>query len=339
MTAAHDEAHPPQPARPAPAAQPPFPHTRYPVPDTQHPIPFTVIGGFLGAGKTTLLNHILRNANGERIAVLVNDFGSINIDADLIAARDGDTIALANGCICCSISYDFANALPPLLLRNPPLDRVIVEASGVADPAKVAAFGTTPGFRLDGIIVLADAETVRARAADSRMGRQALNQLKAADILLLNKTDLVSPDALAATHAWLQHTLPGIRILDAVNAAVPLPLLLGAPHAHAYAHAPRRPSPAPDAHPFETASWESDHPVSRAALESFLAALPADVIRAKGILLLDDDPHRQTILQTAGARRSLRPGDPWGAQPPRSRLVAIGLPGSAAAIDWSALDR
>jgi G3E family GTPase len=316
------------------------------MPDTQNPIPalsFTVIGGFLGAGKTTLLNHILRNAAGERIAVLVNDFGSINIDEALIDHRDEDTIALANGCICCSISWDFANALPPLLERNPPLDRVVVEASGIADPAKVAHFGTTPGFRLDGVIVVADAETVRLRASDPRMGRQALAQLRAADILVLNKADLVSPADLAATRAWLGSEVPGVRIIDAVNGDIPLPLLLGAtgdqPH-------PDRPVPAADpaspgdavAHPFETTAWESDRPIPRAALQAFAAALPPEIIRAKGIVLLEDDPGRRAVFQLAGKRWSIRPGEPWGAEPSRSRLVLIGLPGSVDNIPFQLLD-
>jgi G3E family GTPase len=305
-------------------------------------VPFTVIGGFLGAGKTTLLNHILRENHGQRIAVLVNDFGSINIDEDLIAGRDGDTIALSNGCICCSISWDFANALPPLLERDPPLDRVVVEASGVSDPFKVAQFGTTPGFRLDGILVVADAETVRARATDPRMGRQALNQLKAADIIVLNKTDLVAPTDLAATRAWLADQIPGIRIIDAVNAQVPIPLLLGAPRDQHLAHPEQSPTthnpqPTTHAHPFETASWESDRPIPRATLEAFAAALPPDIIRAKGILLLEEAPDRRAVFQLTGKRWTIRPGGPWGQDQPRSRLVAIGLAGSAAAIDWRLL--
>ena len=299
-------------------------------------IPFTVIGGFLGAGKTTLLNHILRANHGQRIAVLVNDFGSINIDESLIAGRDENTIALSNGCICCSISWDFANALHAVLERDPPLDRVAVEASGVSDPWKVAQFGTTPGFRLDGIVVVADAETVRARATDRRMGRQALGQLKAADIIVLNKTDLVSPEDLQATHAWLEAQISGIRILDAVEGDVPIPLLLGAAGSHpAVFQVPHDES---SGHPFETVSRESDRPVPRAALDAFVAALPPDVIRAKGILFMDDAPGIRTVFQLTGKRWTLRPGDPWGDEPPRSRLVAIGLAGSASAIDWSMLE-
>jgi len=293
------------------------------------PIPFVVIGGYLGSGKTTLLNRVLRNTQGLRAAVLVNDFGSVNIDAELVEGRDGDTISLTNGCICCSLALGFAQALPPLLERDPPLDHVVVEASGVADPWKVGQFGTYPGFRLDGVIVVADAETVRQRAADPRMGRQALAQLKAADILVLNKTDLVDAAMLRDVRAWLADTVPGVRIVDAVNGAVPAELLLGA----ADTQAPRPHDAGGDhGHPFETVAWEGAAPLDRAAFEAFVAALPADVIRAKGILRLADAPERRTVFQLAGKRWSLRPGAPWGEQAPGTRLVLIGLPGSVAGL-------
>src|SRR4051794_19414238 len=126
-----------------------------------NPIPLTVIGGYLGAGKTTLLNRLLHQNEGRRFAVLVNDFGSINIDAALIASHDGETMSLTNGCICCSLANGFLTALTQLRNRAEPPEHIIVEASGVADPLKIAQYGHTPGFRLESIIVLADAETVR----------------------------------------------------------------------------------------------------------------------------------------------------------------------------------
>ncbi|MEQ1739869.1 MAG: GTP-binding protein, partial [Methyloglobulus sp.] len=155
-------------------------------------IPVTVIGGYLGAGKTTLLNHILRNNKGIRFAVLVNDFGNINIDVDLIESQDGDTINLANGCICCSLAGGFGAAM--LSIRESAVlpDRVLIEASGVSDPFKIAQYAHLPGFRLDSVIVLADAEFIQKRAADKYVGRQVIQQLKSADLLLLNKVDLVS---------------------------------------------------------------------------------------------------------------------------------------------------
>ena len=114
-------------------------------------LPFTVIGGYLGAGKTTLLNHLLTNARGLRVAVLVNDFGSVNIDVDLIRSHDGDTINLANGCMCCSLVGGFAQAIGQVRNRAESFDHVVIEASGVADPAKIAQYGQMYELPLDGI--------------------------------------------------------------------------------------------------------------------------------------------------------------------------------------------
>jgi len=297
---------------------------------THSAIPFTVIGGFLGAGKTTLLNRILHENEGRRIAVIVNDFGTINIDASLVVAADGDTIELSNGCICCSLAAEFPLTLFPLLERKPPLDAVVIEASGVSDPWKIGQFGTLPGFRLDGVVVVTDAETVRERAADPRMGRQILGQLRAADIIVLNKVDLVSPEDVAATRGWLATEIPGVRIIDAVEADVPLGLLLGA---HADRAADRMPEEIGE-HPFESRSWETSELVAREKLEAWASALPAEVIRAKGVVALEDDPDREAVFQLVGKRWKLRRGEAWGERPRRSQMVAIGLPGSLAGIEF-----
>ncbi|MDE0254627.1 MAG: hypothetical protein OYG32_07510, partial [Rhodospirillaceae bacterium] len=130
----------------------------------RRPIPVTVIGGYLGAGKTTCLNHLLAADHGLRLAVLVNDFGAVNIDAGLIAEHGGDTIALTNGCVCCAIADDLGAALQAQTERQPPPDWIVVEASGVADPARVMRLaGNWPGCRPAGTAVLADAATVRER--------------------------------------------------------------------------------------------------------------------------------------------------------------------------------
>ena len=162
-----------------------------PIAATSEPIPVTVIGGYLGAGKTTLVNHLLRHAGGTRIAVLVNDFGELPIDADLIESKHDDVIGIAGGCVCCEIGSDLVDALRTLAARDPPPQQVLVETSGVALPGAVAgAVGLLPAYRLDATVVLADAETVRERAADRYLGDTVTRQLAEADIVVLNKADL-----------------------------------------------------------------------------------------------------------------------------------------------------
>ena len=144
-----------------------------------NPIPVTVIGGYLGAGKTTLLNALLRNESGTRFAVLVNDFGSINVDAEAIASTGADTVELTNGCTCCTIGGDLVLALKAVLARPQPPDAIVIEASGVADPAAVARLAAChPALASQVTIVVADAETVRARADDKYVGGLVRRQLR-----------------------------------------------------------------------------------------------------------------------------------------------------------------
>ncbi|QQS11380.1 MAG: GTP-binding protein [Rhodospirillales bacterium] len=192
-------------------------------------LPVTVIGGYLGAGKTTLVNHLLRHAGGRRIAVMVNDFGALAVDADLIEAERGDVLDIAGGCVCCSYGSDLMAALMELPRRRPDLDHVALEASGVALPGAIAsAVRLLPAYALDGVVVVADAETVRARAADRYIGDTIDRQLAAADLVMLNKTDLVAPDAAAATARWIETRAPGGRVVATRRSAAPVEVVLGA---------------------------------------------------------------------------------------------------------------
>ncbi len=275
-------------------------------------IPLTVIGGYLGAGKTTLLNHLLGQSRGRRFAVLVNDFGSLNIDAALI---DGDVLTLENGCICCSMSSGLANALHTVSQMDPLPEHVLVESSGVSDPARVAAFAYTAPFSPDGIVVVADAETVRERSTDKYVGDSVLRQLKCADLIVLNKTDLVTPDQLADLRAWL-----GGRVLEASFGRVPLAELLGVSTGAA-------PEVVEVAHGYRSWSWQSDAPLPESQLRACVEAWPDTVLRAKGILNLAERPAKRTIFQRMGQRWTLTPGRPWGEEKPCSQLVLIGLEG------------
>lgn len=151
-------------------------------------LPVTLIGGYLGAGKTTLVNHLLRTADGLRLAILVNEFGALPIDADLIEARGEKVIAIAGGCVCCSYGSDLMAALMDLEVVAEEIDHVLIETSGVALPDQVArSLDLLAGYAHDGTVVLADAETVRARARDDYLSDTIAAQLESGDLLLLNK--------------------------------------------------------------------------------------------------------------------------------------------------------
>ncbi len=290
-------------------------------------IPLTIIGGYLGAGKTTLLNHILHHSEGRRLAVIVNDFGKINIDAELIESRDEEVINLANGCICCTLVDGFAATLLRISNLASPPDHVIVEASGVADPYRLGLQANMPGFRPDGVIVLADAELVRQKARDKYVGETVVRQLQGADLIVLNKTDLVDGETRWEVRAWLQDIVPDVRIVEAVHGAVPLPLLFGVPRIGGPESNLRL--PAASLHvDYETWSYAGEQPLDGNAFRALVAMLPEGVIRAKGVLCLREKPEQRIIFQLVGKRWSLEAGSDWGSTQPISQLVMIALPGS-----------
>jgi G3E family GTPase len=256
---------------------------------------FTVLGGYLGAGKTTLLNNLLAEADGLRVAVLVNDFGEVNIDAALIAGHDGETISLANGCLCCSLANGFALAIESLMRRGQSLDRIIVEASGVAEPGKIAHYGQMYDLPLDGVLVVVDADQIRSQATNKYVGDVVLRQLAQADILLLNKTDLVSGERLADLRLWLgKHA--AVPIYDTSYAKIPSAVLLGgkskAPSQDA-ARLGRCDSGEDHGHGYRSWTLERDVPVARAAVERLARRLGRRIFRAKGFVCLADNPtHR-----------------------------------------------
>lgn len=301
-------------------------------------VPVTVIGGFLGAGKTTLVNTLLRHAGGRHIAVLVNDFGAIGIDADLIASQDGDTISLTNGCICCSFSSGLAEAMLSVRDRVVQPDHVVIEASGVGDPYKIAQYGTTPGFRLDGTVVLVDVTGIRELADDPTLGAQVLTQLRRPDLLVLTKVDLLDdPGDVVDVTSWLDGVSGGAPVVVGPLGSDSVDVLLSD-------LVSTRPAPAPSVRSdnegdhagcFETRSYVHRGLVSAADWTDLGACLAGTVLRAKGIATVDDGS--TSALHVVGRRHRVERIEPVAGNEPDARLVVIGvsdtLDAAAAIID------
>jgi G3E family GTPase len=284
------------------------------------PIPTTVIGGFLGAGKTTLVNHLLAQAQGRRIAVLVNDFGTIAIDADLIVSTDGAVMSLANGCVCCAIGDDLMRALSLVLDRADRPDHLIIEASGVGDPDRIADIARAePDLHLNAILTIADADAILDHKADGRIARDIIHQLKVADLIILNKADLVTD--LAPVRAWIEDLVAPAPVLVTNHARVPVEILLGPidPIRHTTKFGPHH------SHGATYASWtgQAAGRPSRRALTAMLARVPQWVLRLKGFVALDDGTWAS--VQIAGKRRDIRTHRELAEAGPALTLTAIGL--------------
>ena len=306
-------------------------------------LPVTIITGFLGSGKTTLLNHILNNQKGMRTAVLVNEFGEISIDAELIVSSKEDLVELNNGCICCTIRDDIAESVLRLMERSDHIDYLVVETTGLADPLPVALTFLGPELRdltrLDSIITLVDATNF---APDLFNSNVAYSQIAYGDVILLNKIDLVEEAEIERLEKRIREIKEDARILRTVNSAVPLELILDTDlfqasslpqeeahdhdshdhhdHEHDHDHHHSHHSHI-EADGFNSLAFESDQPFSLDAFQNFLNELPDAVFRAKGVLWFEESPERH-IFHLSGRRYTLS-SDEWPRQP-KNQLVLIG---------------
>ena len=288
-------------------------------------LPLTLLGGYLGSGKTTLLNHLLRHAQGRRIAVVVNDFGSVNIDADLIESRREDTISIAGGCVCCGFGDDLLETLQTLRDAPEPFDHVVLETSGVALPRNLrATVSLAPGISVVATLVLADAESVQRQAADRYVGETVREQLNAADLVMLSKGDLLDPEALDAVDAWLRAQLRA-PVLRCVGGDVPLEVLLGDFERPARGLTPVQASGArlrPQAHAiarFDAEAFGVPAAIDPQRLADALSMLVPPLVRSKGLVTGRDG--RLHAVHLVGRRTSVNPA-PVGATG-SGRLVAI----------------
>ncbi|MEL7008845.1 MAG: GTP-binding protein [Cyanobacteria bacterium J06648_1] len=299
----------------------------------QQGLPVTIITGFLGSGKTTLLNQILQNDLNQKVAVLVNEFGDINIDSQLLVSYDDDMVELSNGCICCTINEGLIEAVERILAREEKVERLIIETTGIADPLPIILTFVGSDFRefthLDSVITLVDAETFTPEHFNSEV---AYKQIAYGDILLLNKTDLVNQEQLTALETYIASIKKNPRIIHTNHAQVPLPLILdigltqtdslpeaehGEHHHHHDHHSHHL-----EADGFVSLSFESDRPFDVYKFNKFLNdQLPLEIFRAKGIIWFAGSQLRH-IFQLCGQRSDIK-SEPWST-PPMNQLVFIG---------------
>ena len=320
--------------------------------------PVTVITGFLGSGKTTLVRHLMANPQGLRLAVIVNEFGTMGVDGEILkgcadaACPAENIVELSNGCICCTVADDFIPTLEALMALPARPDHILIETSGLALPKPLLKAFDWPAIRsritVDGVIALADAEAVAAgrfapdvaavdaqRAADPGLDHETPlsevfeDQIACADVILLTKADLAGPEGVAAARAAIEAELPRpLPILTVTEGAVDPRLILGLGKA-AEDDLDARPShhDGADDHEhedFDTVVIELPEIIDPADLAARIARLAAEqnVLRVKGHVAVAGKPMR-LLVQAVGARVRHQYDRPWGQTPRRSRLVVI----------------
>ncbi len=292
-------------------------------------LPVTIITGFLGSGKTTLLNHILTNQHGLKIAVIVNEIGDIGIDGELIVSAGDGMMELSSGCICCSLNNDLVDSIYRVLERREPLDYLIVETTGLADPLPIILTFLRSEFRdrvrIDSTITVADAENFSPDLFDNLA---ASNQFRYADAVLLNKCDLVDDQVLHGIEARIREIRGEARIIRTTRSRVLLPLILSVGLFESDRYFVDERDRVEEAHHhssgdgFSSVSFAYDQPLAVHKFQYFLDRdLPDGVFRGKGILWVAESDARY-IFHLVGKRFSLDESQWIG--PKKNRLVLIG---------------
>lgn len=288
------------------------------------PITLVALGGYLGAGKTTLLNELLSSTGDERVAVIINDFGEVNIDAQLVRSRSADTLELSNGCVCCSLVDGMTATIERVRAMRPAPGFTVVEVSGVGDPAAVAAWGDVPGFRRGGAVVCVDPGTIERHAADRWIADTVQQQLQGADALLLTKTDLRPAADVARVRSWLQSAAPGARVVHRADLKTSWRRGFARTRRLPGGATPHRPDTA-SAHVERHTAWTVTFtaPVTDLDLLRALRNLPEVVERVKGVVpIASADGPRRVVLNHAGGDFTLLDEGGWDGTPGRLVLIA-----------------
>ncbi len=299
-------------------------------------IPLTVLSGFLGSGKTTLVNRLLNDPGGRRITVLVNDFGSLDIDASLIRSQSADTISLANGCACCTVAGDLTRALVAIAQASETPDAILLEASGAADPRGIAQIAlANPALSLAGVVTMIDAENFLTHLAESEVGALMRAQIEAADILALNKMDLIG-DRGAAVRSEIAGVSGERPFLETTRSDLPADIVFGAHSRSRFYADPAEIGGHADAFRSWNLIWRDCPP--EGLLNAALREMPATVLRAKGIFYFAGK-QTPSVYQRAGRRWSFSDGEVGLGAKCESRLVVIGLASDADRIERFVEDR
>ena len=289
------------------------------------PIPVTILTGFLGSGKTTALNHILNCDHGLKVAVIVNEFGSISIDDKLISNHAENIIELANGCICCSMQGDLLKALYQVLDVANDINYILLETSGLADPSPIAMSLLNKDLgnavRLDGIITMVDALNFDSNLEYAEV---AFSQLVNGDLILINKVDLVEEKIPELIQQGIRKINQSARMLSCVNGEIDPYLLLDLSLSKAETYMSNLSAHKHDISEFDSISFESERPIDQRLFSKFMTEIPSTVFRGKGVLnVVDDDSCR--IFHLVGDRCVVTEGRKWlNNEKRKSQLIFIG---------------
>ena len=293
-------------------------------------IPILVLTGFLGSGKTTLLNHLLANNQGLRVGVLINDFGEINIDSMLVSVQTDTALELSNGCICCQVDDDMVDdAIAQLAQRGSQLDYIVIEASGIADPAELATMirlKKSEYSHFDTLVTIVDGLNFEK---NNQVQPHAVDSLAIADLIIINKTDLIDAKKLKEIKKGIGLAAPKARIVDSVHGRVDWRLLLDlqSKPSQQLNLANRQNNDHDHHHPhFQSVSFQTEKPLDPAKFEAWAKALAANIFRSKGIIFFGlKGAEQKFIFQAVGSRYQLKLDEWREDETPKTQLVVIGL--------------